>query len=408
VIRKEPSLPLFTSTPKFLTVSQLNQLVRVTLETRLDAVWVLGEISNFRVPPSGHCYFTLKDNNSQISAVLFRRQGQNLPFVPENGMQVLCFARVSLYTARGDLQIYVESLEPRGQGALYLAFEQLKKKLAEEGLFAAERKRPLPFLPDTIGIVTSDTGAALHDMLRIIRDRYNDRRVIVRPVKVQGIGSAKEIAAAISDLCTTGVQVMIVGRGGGSLEDLWAFNEEVVARAIFTCSVPVISAIGHEVDFTIADFVADQRAPTPTAAAEMVVPCKQDLLAQVHVIENQLRRCMQSKIDDGHEICRGLVKRLLDPGRKLREKQQYLDDLSLDLQRRFLGRLNQFKERLGHEGSRLNALSPLAVLDRGYSITHKMPDEVIVKSADSLDVGDMVRITLAQGKADCRVEGKER
>jgi exodeoxyribonuclease VII large subunit len=288
VIRKEPSLPLFTSTPKFLTVSQLNQLVRVTLETRLDAVWVLGEISNFRVPPSGHCYFTLKDNNSQISAVLFRRQGQNLPFVPENGMQVLCFARVSLYTARGDLQIYVESLEPRGQGALYLAFEQLKKKLAEEGLFAAERKRPLPFLPDTIGIVTSDTGAALHDMLRIIRDRYNDRRVIVRPVKVQGIGSAKEIAAAISDLCTTGVQVMIVGRGGGSLEDLWAFNEEVVARAIFTCSVPVISAIGHEVDFTIADFVADQRAPTPTAAAEMVVPCKQDLLAQVQVIENQL------------------------------------------------------------------------------------------------------------------------
>jgi len=408
VIRKEVDLPLFTSTPKYLTVSQLNQLVRVTLETRLDAVWVLGEISNFRVPPSGHCYFTLKDNNSQISAVLFRRQGQNLPFVPENGMQVLCFARISLYTARGDLQIYVESLEPRGQGALYLAFEQLKKKLAEEGLFAAERKRPLPFLPVSIGIVTSDTGAALHDMLRIIRDRYADRRVIVRPVKVQGSGSAKEIAAAIADLCTTGVEVMIVGRGGGSLEDLWAFNEEVVARAIFACSVPVISAVGHEVDFTIADFVADQRAPTPTAAAEMVVPCKQDLLAQLQLIENQLLRCVQSKIDNGHEICRALVKRLLDPGRKLREKQQHLDDLSLDLQRRFKSRLNQFKDRLDHEGSRLNALSPLAVLDRGYSITHKMPDEVIVKSADSLNVGDLVRITLGQGRADCRVEGKER
>jgi exodeoxyribonuclease VII large subunit len=274
VIRKEAGLPLFTQTPKYLTVSQLNQLVRVTLETRMDAVWVLGEISNFRIPPSGHCYFTLKDDKSQISAVLFRRQGQNLAFMPENGMQVLCFARVSLYTARGDLQIYVESLEPRGQGALYLAFEQLKKKLAQEGLFAAERKRPLPFLPETIGVVTSDTGAALHDMLRIIRDRYPDRRVVVRPVKVQGVGSAKEIAAAIADLCTTGVEVMIVGRGGGSLEDLWAFNEEVVARAIFGCSVPVISAVGHEVDFTIADFVADQRAPTPTAAAEMVVPAK--------------------------------------------------------------------------------------------------------------------------------------
>ena len=407
MIRKEAGLPLFTQTPKYLTVSQLNQLVRVTLETRMEAVWVLGEISNFRIPPSGHCYFTLKDDKSQISAVLFRRQGQNLAFVPENGMQVLCFARVSLYTARGDLQIYVESLEPRGQGALYLAFEQLKKKLAQEGLFAAERKRSLPFLPETIGIVTSDTGAAFHDMLRIIRDRYPDRRVVVRPVKVQGLGSAKEIATAIADLCTTGVEVMIVGRGGGSLEDLWAFNEEVVARAIFACSVPVISAVGHEVDFTIADFVADQRAPTPTAAAEMVVPCKKDLLAELQLIENQLLRCVQSKIDDAQEICRGLVKRLSDPGRKLREKQQHLDDLSVDLQRRFSDRLNHFKERLGHGSSRLTALSPLAVLDRGYSITHKVPDGAIVKTAEGLVVGDLVRITLAQGKATCRVEGKE-
>jgi exodeoxyribonuclease VII large subunit len=407
VIRKEADLPLFTATPNYLTVSQLNQLVRVTLETRLSAIWVLGEISNFRIPPSGHCYFTLKDDKSQISAVMFRRQGQNLAFVPENGIQVLCFARVSLYTARGDLQIYVESLEPRGQGSLYLAFEQLKKKLAQEGLFATERKRPLPFLPDKIGIVTSDTGAALHDMLRIIRDRFPDRRVVVRPVKVQGLGSAKEIAAAIADLCTTGVDVMIVGRGGGSLEDLWAFNEEVVARAIFACPVPVISAVGHEVDFTIADFVADQRAPTPTAAAEMVVPCKKDLLAQLQLIENQLLRCMQSKIDNAQEICRGLNKRLSDPGRKLREKQQHLDNLSVDLQRRFLGRLNRFKERLRHESSRLDALSPLAVLDRGYSITHRLPDEVIVKTTDELELGDLVRVTLAQGQATCRVEGKK-
>jgi exodeoxyribonuclease VII large subunit len=200
---------------------------------------------------------------------------------------------------------------------------------------------------------------------------------------------------------------MIVGRGGGSFEDLWAFNEEVVARAIFACSVPVISAVGHEVDFTIADFVADQRAPTPTAAAEMVVPCKQDLLAELQLIENQLLRCIQSKIDTAQEVCRGLVKRLSDPGRKLREKQQHVDDLSVDLQRRFLSRLSQFKERLGYQGSRLGALSPLAVLDRGYSITHKMPDEVIVNTTDSLDVGDLVRVTLAHGKATCRVEGKE-
>jgi exodeoxyribonuclease VII large subunit len=231
--------------------------------------------------------------------------------------------------------------------------------------------------------------------------------VVVRPVKVQGLGSAKEIAAAIADLCTTGVEVMIVGRGGGSLEDLWAFNEEVVARAIFACSVPVISAVGHEVDFTIADFVADQRAPTPTAAAEMVVPCKKDLLAELQLIENQLLRCMQTKIDGAQEICRGLVKRLSDPGRKLREKQQHLDDLSVDLQRRFSDRLNHFKERLGHESSRLTALSPLAVLDRGYSITHKVSDGAIVKTAEGLVLGDLVRITLAQGKATCRVEGKE-
>ena len=408
MIRKEADLPLFASVaPKYLNVSQLNQLVRVTLEKQLNDVWVLGEISNFRIAPSGHHYFTLKDDKSQISAVIFRRQGQDLPFVPENGMKVLCFGRVSLYTARGDLQIYVESMEPRGQGALYLAFERLKKKLAQEGLFAAERKRPLPYLPETIGIVTSDTGAALRDMLRIIEDRYSDRRVIVRPVKVQGDGSAKEIAAAISELCTTGVEVMIVGRGGGSLEDLWAFNEEVVARAIFACSVPVISAVGHEVDFTIADFVADHRAPTPTAAAEMVLPCKADLMAQLELIENRLRRCMQSKLDTAQESCRRLTKRLSDPARKLREKQQRLDEVCIDLQRRMFDRLNQFKERLAYESSRLDALSPLAVLDRGYSITHKIPDETIVKSAGALAVGDLVRITFAQGKANCRVQDKE-
>ena len=200
---------------------------------------------------------------------------------------------------------------------------------------------------------------------------------------------------------------MIVGRGGGSLEDLWAFNEEVVARAIFACSVPVISAVGHEIDFTIADFVADHRAPTPTAAAEMVLPCKADLLGQLQLVENQLRRCMQNKLDTAQESCRRLTRRLSDPARKLREKQQRLDDVCVDLQRRMLARLNQFKERLAHESSRLDALSPLAVLDRGYSITHQMPDETIVKSAGALAVGDLVRITFAQGRANCRVEGKE-
>ena len=408
-LNQESDLPLFTAASrKFLTVSELNELVKGTLESRLDALWLQGEISNLRVPPSGHCYFTLKDDKSQISAVMFRRQGMRLRFTPENGMAVLCFGRVSLYSVRGDLQFYVDDMETQGQGALYLAFEQLKIKLAAEGLFAPERKRALPFLPRSIGIVTSDRGAALHDLLRIIGDRFRDRRIVIRPVMVQGEGAAREIAEGITDLNRFGdIDVMIVGRGGGSLEDLWAFNEEIVARAIYTSRVPIISAVGHEIDFTIADFVADHRAPTPTAAAEMVLPRKADLLEQVCVLDEQLLRCMEFKLETSREAFRGLAKRLADPRRKLRENQQRLDELSVDLLRRFQERLRQFRERLAKDTGRLSALSPLAVLDRGYSITHKLPEEQIVKDAASLNIGDRLRITFAAGKSLCRVEGKE-
>ena len=406
---EETDLPLFASeTRRFLTISELAELIKGTLETQLDALWVQGEISNFRVPPSGHFYFTLKDDKSQISAVMFRRQGSLLRFTPENGMAVLCFGRVSLYAVRGDLQFCVEDMEPHGQGALALAFEQLKKKLAAEGLFAQERKRDLPFLPRSIGIVTSDKGAALHDMLKIIRDRYPDRRVVIRPVKVQGDGAARDIAEAIADLNRfDAVDVLIVGRGGGSLEDLWAFNEEIVARAIFASTAPVISAVGHEIDFTIADFVADQRAPTPTAAAEMILPRKTDLIEQVRALDEQLRKSIGFKVELLREACAGLAKRLADPRRRLRENQQRLDELSVDLWRRFQEKLRQFKDRLTQSTGRLSALSPLAVLDRGYSITHKLPEEWIVKDAASLAIGDRVRITFARGKSLCRVEGKE-
>ncbi len=408
-IKQDEDLPLFGAVGrKFLTISELNELIKGTLEAQIDALWVEGEISNFRVPPSGHYYFTLKDDKSQISAVMFRRQGTRLRFVPANGMAVLCFGRVSVYSARGDLQLYVDDMEPQGQGALYLAFEQLKSKLAAEGFFAPERKRPLPFLPESIGIVTSDRGAALHDMLRILGDRFADRRVVIRPVKVQGDGAGKEIAEAIADLNRLdGVDVIIVGRGGGSLEDLWAFNEEVVARAIHASRIPVVSAVGHEIDFTIADFVADQRAPTPTAAAEMVVPQKTDLTEQLSMIGDQLQRAMDLKIDFLKEACRGLAKRLADPGRKLRENQQRLDDLSVDLMRRFQDRLRRCRDHLARQADRLSALSPLAVLNRGYSITHKLPEETIVKDAATLAAGDFVRISFAAGKARCRVEEKE-
>jgi exodeoxyribonuclease VII large subunit len=406
---EKTDLPLFSSEARrFLTVSELTELIRGTLESQLDALWVRGEISNFRVPPSGHFYFTLKDDKSQIGAVMFRRQGSMLRFTPENGMAVLCFGRVSLYTVRGDLQLYVDDMEPQGQGALALAFEQLKQKLAAEGLFAPERKRELPVLPVSIGIVTSEKGAALHDMLRVIRDRYPDRRVVIRPVKVQGEGAAREIAMGIAELNRYGaVDVIIVGRGGGSLEDLWAFNEEVVARAIYASTSPVISAVGHEIDFTIADFVADVRAPTPTAAAEMVLPLKSDLVDQVRLLEGQLGKNIKLKLDSLREASAGLAKRLADPRRKLRENQQLLDEVSVALLRRFQDRLRQLKDHLGRGAGRLEALSPLAVLDRGYSITHKLPTEEIVKDAGSLATGDRLRITFARGKALCRVEGKE-
>jgi len=299
-------------------------------------------------------------------------------------------------------------MEPRGQGALYLAFEQLKRKLAAEGLFAPERKRAVPFLPSSIGIVTSEKGAALRDMLRIIKDRFPDRRIVIRPVKVQGAGAAEEIAAGIAELgATGGADVMIVGRGGGSLEDLWAFNEEIVARAIYASTIPIISAVGHEVDFTIADFVADCRAPTPTAAAEMVLPLKSDLVERVASLQNALQRGIENKVQMAKNNWSALVKRLTDPGRKLREHQQRLDEISVNLLRRFQDRLRQLKERLITDTGRLDALSPLAILRRGYSITHKLPEEEIVKDADVLTPGDRVRIRFAHGKAVCRVEGKD-
>ena len=408
-VNPESDLPLFAAAArKFLTVSELNDLIKGTLESQLEAVWVQGEISNFRVPPSGHYYFTLKDDKCQICAVMFRSQGRALRFTPENGMAVLCLGRVSLYPVRGDLQLYVEDMEAQGQGALFFAFEQLKKKLAGEGLFAPERKRPLPFLPRSIGIVTSDRGAALHDMLRILGDRYLDRRVLIRPVKVQGEGAAAEIAEAIVDLNHhKEIDVMIIGRGGGSLEDLWAFNEEIVARAIAASKIPIVSAVGHEIDFTIADFVADLRAPTPTAAAEMVLPRKADLIDQLRVLETQLIRKMAFQLETAKENIAALAKRLSDPTRKLRENQQRLDELSIDLLRRFHDRLRRSKDRLAELAGRLGALSPLAVLERGYCISHKLPEERIVKSAAVLNIGDTVRVTFAEGKARCRVEEKE-
>ena len=391
-----------------LTVSQLNEIVRDVLDRELPALWVVGEISNFRVPPSGHLYFTLKDDQSQVAAVVFRRQGQSLRFQPENGMEVLCYGRVSLYPVRGDLQLYVETMEPRGQGALQVALEQLKERLWKEGLFADERKRSLPFLPVSIGIVTSLQGAAVRDMLRILDDRFPDRRIVIRPVKVQGEGAGAEIAAAIQELGNSGqVDVMIVGRGGGSAEDLWSFNEEVVARALALASVPVISAVGHEIDFTLADLVADRRAPTPTAAAEMAVPIKEELLEEIGALANRLHKAMKVRLQESRQDWARMARRLADPTRRLREQQVRLDELSMGLWRRFQDLLQRAQERVTQVGKRLGGVSPLAVLERGYSLVQTIPDGKVVKSSATLQVGNRVKIRFAQGGAVCRIEEKE-
>ena len=391
-----------------LTVSELNEIIRNRLETGIDALWVTGELSNVRFPPSGHVYFTLKDRQSQISAVLFRRHAESLRFRLEDGMEVVCSGRVSLYTVRGALQFYAVEVEARGKGALAVAFEQLKQRLSGEGLFDAERKKPLPFLPRTVGIVTSLHGAAVRDMLSIIGERFPDRRVVIRPVRVQGDGAAEEIAAGIRDLDATGaVDVMIVGRGGGSLEDLWAFNEEVVARAIASARVPVVSAVGHEIDVTIADFVADQRAATPTAAAEMVVPIGRELAYQVAALARRLRRGTESRLERRRENLRHWVRRLADPGQRLRQGQMRLDDLSLRLWRRQEDGVSRLRERLGHLAGRLGAVDPLAVLRRGYSIVYRVSDGSIVKDASSLQKGHRVRVDFAAGRAICQVEEVE-
>ena len=281
----------FGPTKKIFSVSELSQGIKNLLEREYPDVWVTGEVSNFRAAASGHLYFTLKDATAQLRAVCFRNQARYLKFKPQDGISVIARGHLSVYEARGEYQLYVEYLEPAGLGALQLAFEQLKQKLAAEGLFDTARKKPLPLLPRTIGVVTSPTGAVIRDILRILRRRFRNMNVLIYPVKVQGEGAAEEIVEGVKYFNREqNVDVMIVGRGGGSLEDLWAFNEEVVARAIAASGIPVISAVGHETDFTIADFVADLRAPTPSAAAELVVHRKQDFLTE---LENRARRMTQ-------------------------------------------------------------------------------------------------------------------
>ena len=438
------------SSRSILTVSQLTAEIKTLLERSFDHVWVEGEISNLRLPGSGHLYFTLKDDKAQIRAVMFRLQNRLLKFVLKDGLQVVACGRVTVYEPRGDYQLVLDYLEPKGLGALQLAFEQLKEKLAAEGLFDPARKRPIPHLPQRIGVVTSPTGAAIRDILRIIDRRFANVHILLCPVRVQGQGAAQEIARAIQALNELpDLDVMIVGRGGGSLEDLWAFNEEIVARAIFSSRVPVISAVGHEVDFTIADFVADLRASTPSAAAELVVRNKIELAQNLRNLERALQQSFRGMLDLQQERFGSLRERLADPRRRLSDQRIRLDDLSARLayslqqglrrrQDRFrlhqggllllnpAKRLEEYSQKFAQVMRRLSVsvqqeirisrqkvegvmgklftLSPLAVLERGYSITRVLPSREIVRGADDLKVNSLVNVRVHRGEFSARVE----
>ena len=369
------------------TVSELTRHIKVILEDNFPLIWVEGEVSNFTKHSSGHMYFSLKDKSSVINCVMFKRSNYNLKFEVEGGMQVVAFGRISLYDKRGQYQLYVENIEPKGIGALQLAFEQLKKKLDREGLFDVAIKKPIPYLPSKIGVVTSPTGAAIKDILNVTKRRFQSIDLVINPVRVQGKDAAPEIREAIEDFNKfKKVDVIIVTRGGGSLEDLWAFNEEIVARAIHQSKIPIISAVGHEIDWTIADFVSDFRAPTPSAAAELVIPRKEDLEKRIGELAERLYQF---------------------PKEILQQYEQELDDLLKGLSIG-VGRITDVaSNRFQNLCSRLEALSPLAVLKRGYSITTKLSDGKALKDIRFLERGDRIRTRLARGEFISKVERTE-
>ena len=384
------------------TVSQLNNAVRSLLETEFLQIVVEGEISNFTAASSGHWYFSLKDDKAQIRGAMFRGNNQFIRFKPEEGTQVQVRARVSLYAPRGDYQLIIESMEEIGDGALQRAFELLKRKLATDGLFAETHKKLLPPLPQCIGIITSPTGAAVHDILKVLKRRCPFIPVIIYPTLVQGKDAPANIAQMI-ELANKRAEcdILIVGRGGGSLEDLWAFNEEIVARAIFTSAIPIVSAVGHEVDVTIADFVADIRAPTPSAAAEMISPNIVEYEKTIRHFSQRLYREITQIIHDKAQTLIGLRKQLRHPKQKLQEYTQQLDYLAQTLVKTMQQMLSRKQQKLVHTARTLNAFSPLATLDRGYAIVTK--DNHVLRQNTEIQIGESVSVQLQKGHLECTV-----
>jgi len=389
-------------------VSEVNQLIKNILDSvpQLGSIYVRGEISNYKLYPSGHHYFTLKDPEGAIKCVMFRGQAARLRFRPENGMKVIALGRISVFPRDGAYQLYCEALTPDGVGDLHVAFEQLKEKLWKEGLFDEGHKKPLPLYPQTIAVITSSAGAAVHDMLRILRRRYPLAKVKLLPVRVQGVEAPPEIVGAIRYANRHKVaDLIITGRGGGSMEDLWAFNDERVARAIYESEIPVISAVGHEPDVTIADFVADVRAATPSHAAEIAVPDRRELAAALQGAVAHMVRAESKRLDLLRQRLDAIEKKrvMRDPAAPIQDKRILLDRLERDLERAAALRLSKPRRELGEFAAALDAMSPLKVLGRGFAMVTDGEGKIVKRAAD-IAPGARVTAALAQGKLRCVVE----
>jgi exodeoxyribonuclease VII large subunit len=412
------------------TVSELTQDIKLILENTFAQVWVEAEVSNFKIAASGHFYFTLKDTSAALAAVMFTWANKDLKFQLKDGLKVICFGRVEVYPPRGQYQIVIGKIEPKGIGGLQLALEQLKQKLEKEGLFSLAHKKPLPYLPAKIGVVTSLAGAAIKDILKVIDRRFKEAQIIINPVRVQGEGASEEIARAIKDFnglneqlpIRQRIEVMIVGRGGGSTEDLWAFNEEIVARAIYNSKIPVISAVGHERDWTIADLVADVRAPTPSVAAELVIPKKEDLRDGLDNLAQDLRRSFlemssrfQDTVDDlayrldlkmthileldfNRFSATSKKLALLNPALLIRQYKAKVMDLAWGIHVRMSHAVKLKDSQFIKATEKLFSLSPLNILARGYSITFKMPQGQIFKDTRLVKIGDIIKTRLHKGE----------
>ncbi|MBI5417482.1 exodeoxyribonuclease VII large subunit [Candidatus Poribacteria bacterium] len=392
---------------KVFTVTEATLQIKKLLELSFTNIWIEGEISDLKRPGSGHAYFILKDNSSQIKAVMFRFNNQRLRFALENGIKIIAQGTISVYDKRGEYQIIIEAMEPTGLGALQLAFEQLKKKLFDEGLFNTERKRPIPIYPKKIGIVTSSTGAAIKDILNVINRRFCNVHIIINPVRVQGKEAPTEIANAIQELNKfEDIDVMIVGRGGGSLEDLWAFNEEVVARAIYESGIPVISAVGHEIDYTIADFVADLRAPTPSAAAELVVQNKTNIENIIKMNTERLESSIKNVLNIYKNKTTYLAQKkcFVKPQEIFQDKYQEVDYMIERIKELTSNFLAIKKEKINTIHNSILHLSPLAILSRGYSLALILPEKKLLTNSKDALPGQEIEIKLSHGEIICEVK----